>query len=169
MLGLVDRHKFLWLDNNALTSIDYHIRLQTSHAHTSISTCALNEIIFILRLLLLLLLLLQLILGNDGDEDHFSDETIYEDIDELVQQFDLTMKSTMQAMQQMSPKKTKKKKREFFGGSIGKSSGMKIMEEKRTQLEYGEQHRGYLHKRSGGGSWKKKYCVLKGCIFSYSK
>ena len=112
---------------------------------------------------------MQLFLDN-GDEDHFSDGTIYEDIDELVQQFDLTMKATVQAMQQMSPKKVKKKKkREFFGGSIGKSSGMKIMEEKRTQLESGEQHKGYLHKRSGGGSWKKRFCVLKGSIFSYSK
>ena len=82
------------------------------------------------------------------------------------------MKATVQAMgqiQQMSPKKTKKKKKEFFGGSIGKTSGMKIMEEKRAQLEHGEQYRGFLHKRTSGGSWKKKYCVLKGSLFCYSK
>ena len=52
-------------------------------------------------------------LDHESDEDNLSDCTIYEDIDELVQQFDATMQATAQAMNQMSqmsPKKKKKKK-----------------------------------------------------------
>ena len=52
---------------------------------------------------------------HDSDEGNQSDCTIYEDIDDLVEQFDKTMQATAQAMSEMSPKKPKKKrKRTFF-------------------------------------------------------
>ena len=59
------------------------------------------------------------------DDGNCSDCTIYEDIDELVQQFDLTMKETMDQVQQMKPsKKTKKSKgkgkKDQEGNIVGK-------------------------------------------------
>ena len=42
------------------------------------------------------------------------------------------------------------------------------MIERKAKLEIGDRYDGYLYKRSGS-SWKKKWCQLKGCVFSYSK
>ena len=93
-------------------------------------------------------------------------------------QFDSTMQATVQAMGQVgqqlkSNKKHKKKERSllrqtsFFKGS--KSQKSKLTPKQKSELEKGETHSGYLYKRSASGSWKKKWCVLKGAVLSYSK
>jgi hypothetical protein len=69
------------------------------------------------------------------------------------------MKETAEAIQFMNPSKPKKKKKE---------KNNKIISEHKQQLEMGEHYSGYLYKRTGN-SWKKKWCELKGCVFSYSK
>ena len=112
------------------------------------------------------------------DEDNASVGTIYENIDNLVMQFDSTMQATVQAMGQVgqqlkSNKKHKKKDRSllrqasFFKGS--KSHRTSISPSQMCELEKGECYSGYLFKRSSSGSWKKRWCVLKGAVLSYSK
>ena len=104
--------------------------------------------------------------------------TIYENIDNLVMQFDSTMQATVQAMGQVgqqlkSGKKRKKKERSllrqpsFFKGSKGHKSKLSL--QKKTELEKGEKYSGYLFKKSTSGSWKKKWCVLRGAVLSYYK
>ena len=119
------------------------------------------------------------IIVQDGqDDDTASVGTIYENIDNLVMQFDSTMQATVQAMGQVgqqlkSNKKHKKKDRSllrqtsFFKGS--KSHKSKLSAQQKSVLERGEKHLGYLSKRSSSGSWKKKWCVLKGAVLSYYK
>lgn len=88
------------------------------------------------------------------------------------------MQATVQALGQVgqqlkSNKKHKKKDRSllrqasFIKGS--KSHKSKLSLKQRTELEKGEVFSGHLFKRSGSGSWKKKWCVLRGAVFSYSK
>ncbi len=55
----------------------------------------------------------------------------------------------------------------FYIVCAGKKN--KALSQKKAELERGEQYAGFMHKKSSNGSWKKKWCVLKGCIFSYSK
>ncbi len=43
-----------------------------------------------------------------------------------------------------------------------------VLTERKTQLETGDHFKAHLYKRTGS-SWKKKWCQLKGCIFSYTK
>ncbi len=50
---------------------------------------------------------------------------------------------------------------------LGKKS--KALSQKKAELERGQRFSGYMHKRSSNGSWKKKWCVLKGCVFGYYK
>ena len=89
-----------------------------------------------------------------------------------------TMQASVQAMGQIGQhmkggKKRKKKERSlirqtsFFGKNKGQKS--KLLTQKKAELEKGERYSGYLYKRTSSGSWKKKWCVLKGCIFSYYK
>ena len=93
-------------------------------------------------------------------------------------QFDSTMQATVQAMGQVgqqlkSSKKHKKKDRSllrqasFLKGGKGHKSKLSIKQ--KSELEKGECHSGYLYKRSSTGSWKKKWCVLRGAVLSYSK
>ena len=93
-------------------------------------------------------------------------------------QFNETMQASVQAMGQIGQhmkggKKRKKKERSlirqtsFFGKNKGQKS--KLLTQKKAELEKGERYSGYLYKRNSSGSWKKKWCVLKGCIFSYYK
>ena len=121
---------------------------------------------------------LRVILQDGEEEDNASIGTIYENVDNLVMQFDSTMQATVQAMGQVgqqlkSSKKHKKKERSllrqtsFFKGS--KSQKSKLSSKQKSELEKGESHSGYLYKRSASGSWKKKWCVLKGAVLSYSK
>ena len=115
---------------------------------------------------------------REEEEDNASIGTIYENVDNLVMQFDSTMQATVQAMGQVgqqlkSNKKHKKKERSllrqtsFFKGS--KSQKSKLTSKQKSELEKGESHSGYLYKKSASGSWKKKWCVLKGAVLSYSK
>ena len=118
----------------------------------------------------------------EDDDDNASGGTIYESIDNLVQQFDETIRETAQAMGQIGQsmksggKKRKKKDRSLFRqtsflASLGKSSGSKskLFLEKKAELEKGERFAGYLFKKNSNGSWKKKWCVLKGAVFTYYK
>ena len=116
--------------------------------------------------------------GGQEDDDTASVCTIYENIDNLVLQFDSTMQATVQAMGQFgqqlgNSKKQKKKDRSllrqasFFKG--GKGSKSRLSAKQKSELERGETFSGHLHKRSSTGSWKKKWCVLKGAVLSYSK
>ena len=104
--------------------------------------------------------------------------TIYENIDNLVLQFDSTLQATVQAMGQVgqhlgNSKKPKKKDRSllrqtsFFKG--GKGHKARLSTAQKNELERGEYFAGHLYKRSSNGSWKKKWCVLKGAVLSYSK
>lgn len=116
---------------------------------------------------------------KDGEEDdNASVGTIYENVDNLVMQFDSTIQATVQAMGQVghhlkSSKKHKKKDRSllrqasFFKGS--KSHKSKLTSKQKSELEKGETYSGYLSKRSSSGSWKKKWCVIKGAVLSYYK
>ena len=110
------------------------------------------------------------------EDDNASVGTIYENIDNLVMQFDSTMQATVQAMGQVgqqlkSHKKHKKKDRSllrqasFFKGS--KSHKSNLSPKQKSELEKGETYSGYLSKRSSSGSWKKKWCVLRGAVLSY--
>ena len=84
----------------------------------------------------------------------------------------------MQAMGQIGQnmkagRKRKKKERSlirqpsFFGKSKGHK--LKLLSKQKAELEKGKKYCGYLAKRNSSGSWKKKWCVLKGCIFTYYK
>ena len=112
------------------------------------------------------------------EEDNVSVGTIYENIDNLVSQFDTTMQATVQAMGQLgqqlkSNKKHKKKERpllrqpSFFKSS--KSSKSKLSSQRKNELEKGEKFSGFLFKKSSSGSWKKKWCILRGAVLSYYK
>ncbi len=73
-----------------------------------------------------------------------------------------------------NPKTDKKKDRSIFRqhsflSSRSKGSKSKLWFEKRGEFEKGERYSGFMFKKSTGGSWKKKWCVLKGCIFGYYK
>ena len=117
---------------------------------------------------------------QDAEEDdgNASEGTIYESIENLVQQVDATMRATAQAMGQVGQnmkggKKRKKKERllirqtSFF--SKIKSQKNKLFSQTKAELEKGERYATYLYKKSSNGSWKKKWCVLKGSIFGYYK
>ena len=89
------------------------------------------------------------------------------------------MKATARAMGQVgenmkSRRRHKKKERSLtrqhsFFSSKSKSHKAKLVSQKKAELEKGEHYSGYLYKRSSGGTWKKKWCCLKGCILSYYK
>ena len=109
------------------------------------------------------------------DEDNVSVGTIYESIDNLVLQFDDAIRNMGENIKPgaKNSKSTKKKERSIFRQhsflSSRKSSKSNLWSEKRAEFEKGERYSGFLLKRSTGGSWKKKWCVLKGCIFGYYK
>ena len=93
-------------------------------------------------------------------------------------QFDAAMRATAQAMGQVgqSMKSGKKRRKErvlmrrpSFPSSRPRGRRARLIEEHKPKLEEGERHSGYLFKRNTSGSWKKKWCQLKGCIFSYYK
>ena len=50
-----------------------------------------------------------------------------------------------------------------------KSHKAKLLSEQKAELEKGEKYCDYMYKKGSSGGWKKKWCVLKGCIFSYYK
>ena len=88
------------------------------------------------------------------------------------------MQATVQAIGQVgqqlkSNKKHKKKDRSllrqasFFKGNKSHSSG--LSSKQRSELERGETFSGCLFKRSSSSSWKKKWCILRGAVLSYSK
>ena len=72
-----------------------------------------------------------------------------------------------------SSSKAKKKDKSIFRQhsflSLRKSSKSNIWSEKRAEFEKGERYSGFMLKKSNSGSWKKKWCVLKGCVFGYYK
>lgn len=110
------------------------------------------------------------------DDDNASEGTIYESIDNLVLQFDATMRATEQAIGQVGQnmkggRRRKKKELSRQGSFFSKHKGqkLKLLQEKKAELERGERFSGYLLKKSSSGGWKKKWCQLKGCIFSYYK
>lgn len=108
------------------------------------------------------------------DEDNTSVGTIYESIDNLVLQFDDAIRNIGQDIQpgSKSNKSAKKKDRSIFRQHSflsRKGSKSKLWSEKRTEFERGERYSGFMMKKNSGGSWKKKWCVLKGCIFGYYK
>ena len=88
------------------------------------------------------------------------------------------MQATVQAMGQVgqhlgNSKKQKKRDRSllrqtsFFKG--GKGHRARLSTKQKSELERGVYFAGHLYKRSSSGSWKKKWCVLKGAVLSYSK
>ena len=115
------------------------------------------------------------------DDDNASEGTIYESIDNLVSQFDDAMRATAAAMGQIGQnmksggKKRKKKHslitRQHSFLSRKTSSGQKsnFLTDKKSELERGNRFSGHLFKRTSTGSWKKRWCTLKGCVFGYYK
>lgn len=117
--------------------------------------------------------------AEDGFDDNASEGTIYESIDNLVLQFDETIRATAEAMGQIGQnisggKKRKKRDRSLmrqhsFFSAKHKGSKSKLLAEKKAELAKGESYSGYLLKKGRNSSWKRKWCTLKGCIFSYQK
>lgn len=85
--------------------------------------------------------------------------TIYESIDNLVLQCDDAIRQ-IGNMQSANVKKS---------AHLHKSSKANLLSLKKTELEKGDSYSGYMFKKSGSGSWKKRWCVLKGCVFGYYK
>ena len=112
-----------------------------------------------------------------GDEDNVSVGTIYESIDNLVLQFDdaiRNMGEDIKASTSIPAKSMKKKERSIFRqhsflSSHTRSSKSNLWSEKRSEFEKGERYSGFMLKKNDSGSWKKKWCVLKGCVFGYYK
>lgn len=107
------------------------------------------------------------------EDDNVSVGTIYESIDNLVLQFDDAIRSMGENLKPEA-KPAKKKDRSIFRqhsflSSRTKSSKSNLWSEKRSEFEKGERYSGFMLKKNSGGSWKKKWCVLKGCIFGYYK
>ena len=94
-------------------------------------------------------------------------------------QFDETIRATAEAMGQIGQnisggKKRKKRDRSLmrqhsFFSAKHKGSKSKLLAEKKAELAKGESYSGYLLKKGRNSSWKRKWCTLKGCIFSYQK
>lgn len=111
----------------------------------------------------------------DDDEDNISVGTIYESIDNLVLQFDDAIRNMGENIKSSSSKPYKKKDRSLFrqhsflSFNRNKNSKTNLWSEKRVELEKGERYSGFMSKKSNSGSWKKKWCVLKGCVFGYYK
>jgi len=109
-----------------------------------------------------------------NDEDSGSVGTIYESIDNLVSQFDVALRQIGENMRAGSGQhltKTKDQsifKQHSFLSSRSKSK-TKLLTEKKAELEKGDRYSGYLLKKTNTGSWKKRWCVLKGCVFCYYK
>lgn len=110
------------------------------------------------------------------DEDNISVGTIYESIDNLVLQFDDAIRNMGENIKSgtKSSAKAKKKDRSIFRQHSflslrSKNSKSNIWSEKRAEFEKGERYSGFMLKKSNSGSWKKKWCVLKGCVFGYYK
>lgn len=68
-------------------------------------------------------------------------------------------------------KSLKKKERSIFRqlSSRTRSSKSNLWSEKRSEFEKGERYSSFMLKKNDSGSWKKKWCVLKGCVFGYYK
>ena len=111
------------------------------------------------------------------DDDNVSEGTIYESIDNLVSQFDDAMRATAVAMGQIGEsmksggKKRKKKllSRQTSFLSRAKAQKSNFLADKKSELERGDKYTGYLFKKTSSGSWKKRWCTLKGCVFGYYK
>ena len=121
---------------------------------------------------------------DNDKEDSLSDVTIYEELDNFIQQFDETMRQTAQTMGQVGQNmkggsgggggggggKKKKKKEKSLLRQASFFSSRKKSKGKAEDLEGGElAFSGVLYKKNSNGSWKRKWCTLKGCIFSYFK
>ena len=118
------------------------------------------------------------VFNSQRDEDTASVGTIYESIDNLVLQFDNAIRQigedTYLRCSDTDPLSKKKKPHAFskqhsFLLSRSKPSKSKLLTEKKAELERGERYSGYMMKRGNTGSWKKRWCVLKGCVFGYYK
>ena len=71
-------------------------------------------------------------------------------------------------------KPLKKKDRSIFRqhsflSSRNRNSKPNLWSEKRAEFEKGERFSSFMLKKNNSGSWKKKWCVLKGCVFGYYK
>ncbi len=120
-------------------------------------------------------------LPEDDDDDNGSECTIYESIDNLVSQFDDAMRATAAAMGQIGQsmksggKKRKKKhnllsrQTSFLTWGAKSTHKPNFLSEKKSELERGDRYSGYLFKKTSSGSWKKRWCTLKGCVFGYYK
>lgn len=112
-----------------------------------------------------------------ADEDNVSVGTIYESIDNLVLQFDdaiRNMGENIKAGTNIPVKSRKKKERSIFHqnsflSSHAKKSKSNLWSEKISEFEKGERYSSFMLKKTNSGSWKKKWCVLKGCVFGYYK
>ena len=110
---------------------------------------------------------------HQKDADTGSVGTIYESIDNLVLQFDNALRQIGENMGRDGKPSGKKEhsltKQSSFSLSRNKSTKSKLLTEKKAELEKGERFSGYMMKKSNNGTWKKRWCVLKGCVFGYYK
>ncbi len=87
------------------------------------------------------------------------------------------MRATAAAMGQIGQnmksggKKRKKKLTRQTSFLTRTKSGSKsnFLTDKKSELERGDRYTGYLFKKTSSGSWKKRWCTLKGCVFGYYK
>ena len=113
--------------------------------------------------------------GHKGD-DSGSVGTIYESIDNLVSQFDDAIRQIGENMRSGNAQGLSKKKKDHslfrqhsFLLPRPKSTKSKLLTDKKAELEKGERYSGYMMRKTNTGSWKKRWCVLKGCVFGYYK
>ena len=106
------------------------------------------------------------------DEDNTSVGTIYESIDNLVLQFDDAIRNMGENIKSGAKSSVKKKEKSIFRQLSSRTKSSKsgnIFSEKRAEFEKGERYSGFMFKKANSGSWKRKWCVLKGCVFGYYK
>lgn len=104
------------------------------------------------------------------DEDNVSVGTIYESIDNLVLQFDDAIRNMGENISTVNKKKDRSLFRQHsFLSSRNRNSKSNLFSEKRAEFEMGERYSSFMLKNNNSGSWKKKWCVLKGCVFGYYK
>ncbi len=63
----------------------------------------------------------------------------------------------------------KKKKDRSLMQQDSKSTKSKLLTDKKADLEKGGIYSGYMMKKTSSGSWKKKWCSLRGCVFGFYK
>lgn len=90
--------------------------------------------------------------------------------DDAIRNMGETMKSS--SSNPMKPFKKKDRsifRQHSFISSRNRSSKVNLLSEKRAEFEKGERYSSFMFKKKNSGSWKKKWCVLKGCVFGYYK